>query len=199
MLFPGAAVVASDLDTFMTGLEGRKDQLPVVTGELADGWIYGAPSATTNRRLSPSRPIRLNQSPYYQAIVALTIHMGLGLCARHRKRSDQTAADAGARTSEGSMDGEWSRRNTPDGSRKVHSHVDEELRAREPTNPLISTCRGRPWRCIARLTLGWWTTDLGNSQRSRVGRGAHYWLGQRSLSLCEVGATKPIRGSGTGL
>ena len=81
MLFPGAAVVASDLDTFMTGLEGRKDQLPVVTGELADGWIYGAPSATTNRRLSPSRPIRLNQSPYYQAIVALTIHMGLGILA----------------------------------------------------------------------------------------------------------------------
>jgi hypothetical protein len=38
-LFPGAAVVASDLDAAMAGVAARKDQLPVVTGELAEGWI----------------------------------------------------------------------------------------------------------------------------------------------------------------
>lgn len=43
-LFPGAAVVASDLDGFMSGLSGQKHQLPIVTGELADGWIYGIAS-----------------------------------------------------------------------------------------------------------------------------------------------------------
>ena len=43
-LFPGAAVVASDFDQFMSGLESRKAQLPVVDGELAEGWIYGIAS-----------------------------------------------------------------------------------------------------------------------------------------------------------
>ena len=40
-LFPGAKVVASDLDTYMDGLASQKDKLTVVTGELAEGWIYG--------------------------------------------------------------------------------------------------------------------------------------------------------------
>ena len=40
-LFPGAKVVASDLDTYMDGLASQKDKLTLVTGELAEGWIYG--------------------------------------------------------------------------------------------------------------------------------------------------------------
>ena len=36
--------MASDFDEFMSGLESRKAQLPVVDGELAEGWIYGIAS-----------------------------------------------------------------------------------------------------------------------------------------------------------
>eukprot|EP01079_Euglenida_sp_SAG-EU17-18_P006387 gene6387-1139_t len=42
--FPGAAVAASTFDRFFAAAAQFKSQLPVVTQEIEDGWIYGVPS-----------------------------------------------------------------------------------------------------------------------------------------------------------
>ena len=43
-LFPNAAIVASGYDPFVVKLMQYQDQLPVVTGEIGDTWIYGTAS-----------------------------------------------------------------------------------------------------------------------------------------------------------
>ena len=43
-LFPNATVIASTYDAFVTELLKVKSQLPVVTGEIGDTWIYGTAS-----------------------------------------------------------------------------------------------------------------------------------------------------------
>jgi hypothetical protein len=43
--FPQAQVVASDaFDDFVADVLGMAHTLPVVTGEIGDTWIYGAPT-----------------------------------------------------------------------------------------------------------------------------------------------------------
>ena len=42
--FPNAVVAASTLDRFFHALGPVKDQLPVVTSELGDTWVYGLAS-----------------------------------------------------------------------------------------------------------------------------------------------------------
>eukprot|EP01111_Echinosteliopsis_oligospora_P018725 TRINITY_DN8746_c0_g1_i1.p1 TRINITY_DN8746_c0_g1~~TRINITY_DN8746_c0_g1_i1.p1 ORF type:complete len:564 (-),score=154.55 TRINITY_DN8746_c0_g1_i1:70-1761(-) len=42
--FPGANITASSYDQFVNELVTIKDQLPVVTDEIGDTWIYGVPS-----------------------------------------------------------------------------------------------------------------------------------------------------------
>eukprot|EP01105_Mastigella_eilhardi_P016897 TRINITY_DN3872_c0_g1_i1.p1 TRINITY_DN3872_c0_g1~~TRINITY_DN3872_c0_g1_i1.p1 ORF type:complete len:728 (+),score=198.55 TRINITY_DN3872_c0_g1_i1:284-2467(+) len=43
-LYPKAQIIASTFDSFTLELEKIKDQLPVVTSEIGDTWIYGIPS-----------------------------------------------------------------------------------------------------------------------------------------------------------
>ena len=43
-VFPNAEVVASTFDNFTQHLETAKDRLPIVTAEVGDTWVYGAPS-----------------------------------------------------------------------------------------------------------------------------------------------------------
>ena len=42
--YPSAKVIASTFDAFLEDVEPVRDQLPVVTGEVGDTWIYGVPS-----------------------------------------------------------------------------------------------------------------------------------------------------------
>ena len=43
-LFPNAAVVASGYDQFVLELMQHQDQLPIVSGEIGDTWVYGTAS-----------------------------------------------------------------------------------------------------------------------------------------------------------
>ena len=43
-MFPGANVIASTLDAFVKELDKVRDQLPVITQEIADSWIFGCAS-----------------------------------------------------------------------------------------------------------------------------------------------------------
>lgn len=66
-LFPQARVMSSDLDTFMDSLKTKKSILPVVTGELAEGWIYGIASDPIKlqrmRELARARESWVNSDP----------------------------------------------------------------------------------------------------------------------------------------
>ena len=42
--FPGAKIVASSYDAFLSELDKVRSALPVVTQEMGDTWIYGVPS-----------------------------------------------------------------------------------------------------------------------------------------------------------
>ena len=42
--YPGAEIAASTLDAFARGLEGLRDSLPVIRGEIGDTWIHGVGS-----------------------------------------------------------------------------------------------------------------------------------------------------------
>ena len=42
--YPDAEVIASTFDAFLEDIEPARDQLPVLTGEIGDTWIYGVPS-----------------------------------------------------------------------------------------------------------------------------------------------------------
>eukprot|EP01062_Namystynia_karyoxenos_P023051 TRINITY_DN18872_c0_g1_i1.p1 TRINITY_DN18872_c0_g1~~TRINITY_DN18872_c0_g1_i1.p1 ORF type:complete len:1136 (+),score=352.05 TRINITY_DN18872_c0_g1_i1:92-3499(+) len=42
--YPGARVIASTFDNFMRDVLPVKDQLPLVTGEVGDTWMYGVPA-----------------------------------------------------------------------------------------------------------------------------------------------------------
>ena len=42
--YPGAEVFTSTFDAFFEAIEPVRDQLPVVTNEVGDTWMYGAAS-----------------------------------------------------------------------------------------------------------------------------------------------------------
>ena len=43
-MFPNAQIVASTLDNFTSQLDSVRDQLPVITADIGDTWVYGVPS-----------------------------------------------------------------------------------------------------------------------------------------------------------
>ena len=53
--FPDARIVASTLDNFVSELEKVKNELPIVTTEFGDSWIYGV--ASDPKKLAQYREI----------------------------------------------------------------------------------------------------------------------------------------------
>lgn len=43
-MFPGATPIASTLDNFTRVLDTARDRLPIITQDLTDTWLMGAPS-----------------------------------------------------------------------------------------------------------------------------------------------------------
>jgi len=72
--FPNAKIVASSMDNFIRAVQPHVNSLPVITGEIADNWIYGTGSdpwkVAALRTATRSRSAYLANSSRHAAMAA---------------------------------------------------------------------------------------------------------------------------------